>query len=507
MSNRFYLTTTLPYVNADPHIGFALEIVQADCLARWHRRMGDDVVFNTGTDEHGQKIWKKAQEANMEPKAYCDGYAERFHGLKDALHLTYTHFIRTTDEPHVAAAQEFWRRCKEKGDIYKKEYKVKYCVGCELEKTDSDLVDGTCPIHPNREIELIEEENYFFRFSHYQEPLLKLYQESSDFVIPDQRFNEIKTFVKGGLHDFSVSRLAVKMPWGIPVPDDPEHVMYVWFDALVNYISTLGWPKENSSYKDFWPGVQVAGKDNLRQQSAMWQAMLLSAGLPPSRQIFIHGFITANGQKMSKSVGNVVHPYDLVSKHGTDAVRAYLLGGIPSYEDGDFTEEAFEAFYVSRLANGIGNVTARVLAMIQKYCDGKAPEKSEDPFDTAAFWKKEDAALSAYRFDEAMKVIDALAGSFDRRIEETKPWEMAKEGRDVKPLLYQLAEGIRHLALACLPMIPSSAEKMLVSLGIDPSGLGPYESVRVWGGWEPGTAVRKGEPLFPRKEKTEAVGK
>ena len=282
---------------------------------------------------------------------------------------------------------------------------------------------------------------------------------------------------------------------------------YVWFDALVNYISTLGWPKENSSYKDFWPGVQVAGKDNLRQQSAMWQAMLLSAGLPPSRQIFIHGFITANGQKMSKSVGNVVHPYDLVSKHGTDAVRAYLLGGIPSYEDGDFTEEAFEAFYVSRLANGIGNVTARVLAMIQKYCDGKAPEKSEDPFDTAAFWKKEDAALSAYRFDEAMKVIDALAGSFDRRIEETKPWEMAKEGRDVKPLLYQLAEGIRHLALACLPMIPSSAEKMLVSLGIDPSGLGPYESVRVWGGWEPGTAVRKGEPLFPRKEKTEAVGK
>jgi methionyl-tRNA synthetase len=355
----YYITTTLPYVNADPHIGFALEIVQADALARYQRLLGRTVVFNTGTDEHGQKIWKNAQEAGLEPKAYCDGYAAKFDGLKAALELTYTNFVRTTDEHHIKAAQEFWKRCGANGDIYKKSYSIKYCVGCELEKTDSELVDGRCPIHPNRELESINEENYFFRWSKYQQKLLDLYEKQSDFVVPNERFNEIKSFVKGGLNDFSISRLKSKMPWGIEVPGDATQVMYVWFDALVNYISTIGWPDDLTKFEDAWPGVQVAGKDNLRQQTAMWQGMLASAGLPFSKQVFIHGFITAEGQKMSKSLGNVVNPYDLVAKYGSDATRYYLLGALPSGVDGDFSIKAFEETYGSKLANGIGNLAAR----------------------------------------------------------------------------------------------------------------------------------------------------
>jgi len=238
----FYITTTLPYVNGKPHVGYALEAVQADVLARQARLRGDEVVFNIGTDEHGQKILEKAQEAGMAPQAYCDEMAEYFRALKDTLDISYTHFVRTTDEQHQKTAQEFWRRSHAAGDIYKKQYQTKYCVGCELEKTDSDLDHGKCPDHPHMEIVVREEENYFFRFSKYQEALLTLYDERSDFVVPQNRLTEIRNFVAGGLQDFSISRLASKMAWGIPVPDDSEHVMYVWFDALTNYVSTLGWP-------------------------------------------------------------------------------------------------------------------------------------------------------------------------------------------------------------------------------------------------------------------------
>ena len=321
MSEPFYITTTLPYVNAKPHIGFALEIIQADAIARYQRMQGKDVVFNTGTDEHGLKIHRKALERGVTPQEYCDEYAATFDALKELLNLSYTHFIRTTDPAHHKSAQAFWMLCYENGDIYKKNYQIKYCVGCELEKTDSELDDGMCPDHPNQEVEHIDEENYFFRFSKYQEPLLKLYEEHSDFVVPTHRLHEIRNFVKKGLQDFSISRLKSKMPWGVAVPNDSEHVMYVWFDALINYISTIGWNGNMDEFEKNWPGVQVAGKDNLRQQSAMWQAMLMSAGLPASKQIFIHGFITAEGQKMSKTVGNVVDPFDIVETYGIDAVR------------------------------------------------------------------------------------------------------------------------------------------------------------------------------------------
>ncbi len=486
---KYYITTTLPYVNADPHIGFALEIIQADVLARWRRLLGDDVIFNTGTDEHGQKIWKMATEAKMDPKAYCDMYAAKFDGLKAILNLTYTHFIRTTDGYHVSAAQEFWKRCAAKGDIYKKQYQVKYCIGCELEKTDSELVDGKCPIHPKLEVELRDEENYFFKWSNYQAKLLELYAANPDFVVPEGRFNEIKSFVEGGLNDFSISRLKTKMPWGIQVPGDEDHIMYVWFDALVNYISTLGWPDVSGEF-GAWPGVQVAGKDNLRQQSAMWQGMLMSAGIQPSKQIFIHGFITSEGQKMSKSTGNVVNPYDLVEQYGTDAVRYYLLGSLPSYDDGDFSKVTFEAAYTAKLVNGVGNLTARIKTMLEKYSESKAPALADDCFGLADFWTRYDAALESYKFDEAVKAVEQLVTACDRKIEETKPWTMAKQGQDVKPLLYQLAETLRHIGVAMLPIIPAKAEQILGDL--------PRE--RAWGTLAEGTAVPKGEILFPRLE-------
>lgn len=499
--SKYYLTTTLPYVNADPHVGFALEIVQADALARWRRLLGDEVVFNTGTDEHGQKIWQKAQEEGMDPKAYCDAYAAKFDGLKAALDLTYTHFIRTTDAHHVEAAQEFWRRCKAAGDIYKKAYQVKYCVGCELEKTDSELEGGRCPIHPNREVESLDEENYFFAWSKYGGKLLAHYEAHPDFVVPEGRFNEIKAFVGRGLQDFSVSRLKAKMPWGIAVPDDPDHVMYVWFDALVNYVSTLGWPRPGSDFESFWPGTQVAGKDNLRQQSAMWQGMLLSAGLPMSRQVFIHGFVTAEGQKMSKSLGNVVNPYDLVAEYGTDAVRYYLLGAIPSHNDGDFSKVLFDDTYASKLANGIGNLAARTLTMAHKYCAGSVPAAASDRFATAAFWKRYGDAFAQFRFDEAVKAVEDLIAAMNREIDVEAPWKKAKAGEDVGPFLYQLLEALRHAAIALFPIIPSSAKRLLSLLGTDASAVQlPRDAA--WGGLAAGGTLGASEALFPRREPT-----
>ncbi len=519
MDNHFYLTTTLPYVNADPHIGHALEFIQADALVRYRRMKGDIVFYNTGTDEHGLKIYRKALEKGMTPQAYCDEYAAKFRELATLLHMDNPTFIRTTDAHHKAAAAEFWKRCEKNGDIYKKAYQVKYCVGCELEKTDSELVEGKCPIHPNTAIEHIDEENYFFRFSKYQDKLLAWYNTHAEFVVPKERFNEIKAFVSRGLEDFSVSRLKAKMPWGVPVPGDEEQVMYVWFDALVNYISTLGWPiyeasagdavlktRENktpSQFELFWGSaempnaVQVAGKDNLRQQSAMWQAMLLSADLPLSKQIFIHGYITVEGQKMSKSIGNVINPYDIIGTYGVDAVRHFILGGLPAYEDGDWSESRFREWYTSSLANGIGNLTSRILTMLEKYSDGKLPAVSADLFGVGQFWQKYDTAFSLYRFDEAVRLVNELVSNCDAYISETKPWEAVKQGKDITPSLYALAETLRHIGLALLPIIPQSAEKILASFSMPQNSERTVDATK-WGGLPSGVAIIKGEILFPR---------
>ncbi len=455
--DKFYITTTLPYVNSDPHIGFAMEIVRADVLARTQRMTGKRVWFNTGTDEHGQKIYQKATEEGITPQEYCDRFADKFKDLKRSLNLSYDSFIRTTDEKHIRAAQDFWVRCQENGDIYKKNYQVKYCVGCELEKTDSDLVDGKCPDHPNNDLELRDEENYFFRFSKYQDRLLEYYKNNPDFVSPDFRMKEIVKFVSSGLSDFSISRLKSKMPWGVEVPGDSEQVMYVWFDALVNYISVLGWSNNPSlEFGEFWPGVQVCGKDNLRQQAAMWQAMLMSAGIANTKKLYVNGFILSDGVKMSKSLGNVIDPLVWVEKYGTDAVRYFLLCALSSFEDSDATEERFKETYTAGLVNGIGNLAARVAAMVEKAgLELTNTEKTGD--------KEVVEAVLDYNFSMALEIVWRKIKIADTMINENKVWEL--KGDAQKEILGKLVEIVRQVAVDLKAFLPETSEKIKKQFG------------------------------------------
>lgn len=449
---NFYITTTLPYVNSDPHIGFAVEIIRADALARHRELLGDEVFFNTGTDEHGQKIYDKAVEQGRNPQEYVDEYAEKFKDLKGLLGLwPKVNFIRTTDPHHIAAAQEFWKRCEAAGDIYKKQYQVKYCVGCELEKTDSELDNGICPLHPNREVELIDEENYFFRFSKYAEQLLQLYDDRPGFVTPAFRQNEIKAFIERGLQDFSISRLRSKMAWGVPVPGDDDHVMYVWFDALVNYISAIGWPDNTEQFEKNWPVVQVAGKDNLRQQSAMWQAMLMSAGVEPSEKMMIGGFITSSGQKMSKSIGNVIDPVLLQNEYGTDAVRYFLLRHIHPFEDSDFTMDKFAESYNASLANGIGNLTSRLLKMATSY--DVSYDVSDISYDETC-----NEGIEQFDYQIVMDKIWGRVNGLDKHISDTEPFKLIKKDEvAAKKLLAGMIRELYAIAVSLQPFMPQTA--------------------------------------------------
>ncbi len=462
MSKTYYITTTLPYVNSDPHLGFAWEIVQADTLARYQREiLGKQVFFNTGTDEHGLKIFRSAADKNQTPQEYCDEYAAKFLQLKEALNLSVDNFIRTTDPNHKRAAQEFWGRCLANGDIYKGTYQAKYCVGCELEKTDTELTDdGHCPIHPNLKIELIEEENYFFKFSKYQKPLLQLYKQHPDLVVPSSRMNEIVSFVKQGLRDFSISRLKSKMPWGVSVPDDEDHVMYVWFDALVNYISALGWPDNSTQFNQFWlneagqsQAVQVAGKDNLRQQSAMWQAMLLSANVAPSRQILIHGFITSDGQKMSKSLGNVVNPFDLVQEFGADALRYFVLAELPNFADGDYTKDKFVHRYNSDLANGLGNLVSRIIKLASRV------SIRPNNLDTLKFDPTVAQHLDAYQFNEALAHLwQTRIADLDKYINDQEPWGL--QGEPLEQVMQHCVNELAGISLSLSPFLPETCARI-----------------------------------------------
>lgn len=466
--NNVYITTTLPYVNADPHVGFAMEIIRADVLARYYRLKGHEVFFNTGTDEHGAKIAEAAEKEGIDPKAYTDRFAETFQELKGLLGLSVDNFIRTTDEHHVMAAQEFWKKClanvNERGesDIYKKLYRVKYCIGCELEKTDSELVDGKCPLHPNRELEIREEENYFFRWSRYQKPLLELYKENPDFVIPDFRGNEVRAFVERGLEDFSISRLKSKMPWGVAVPGDEDHVMYVWFDALVNYISAIGWPDDMGRFNSWWPVIQYCGKDNNRQQSAMWQAMLMSAKLPNSKHIIIDGFITSGGQKMSKSIGNVINPFAVIALYKDttpfpeDVLRFTLLNDIPSFEDGDLTLESIKASYAANLQNGIGNLTSRIMKMATTHLD--KPVHIPEPLAHT----KVDDAIAVFDHKRALSFVMGAVAELDAYIQETEPFKLVKTNpEDAQVLIVEMVERLNTIANLLLPFIPRTAEEIL----------------------------------------------
>ncbi len=458
---NFYITTTLPYVNAEPHIGFAMEIIRADAIVRYKKLIGCEVFFNTGTDEHGAKIYKKAEEAGKDPQKYVDEYAQKFKNLIPLLGLSEDIvFTRTTDKHHVKSAQEFWKVCDKNGYIYKKNYKIKYCVGCELEKSDSELVNDCCPIHPNIPIEILDEENYFFKFSSFREKLSDFYEKNPDFVIPDFRFNEIKAFVKRGINDFSISRLKSKMPWGVEVPGDSEQVMYVWFDALVNYISAIGWPDDMKKFGK-WHNkdngmIQYCGKDNLRQQSAMWQAMLMSVGLPNSKHIIIDGFITGEGGvKMSKSLNNVIDPNSIVEEYGTDALRYFLLREMSSFEDSPFTMERFKEAYNANLANGLGNLISRIMTLAEKHLE-KHPKISEelDSNEYFDFFEKFDIKLAA---DYVWHKISEL----DKYIQETEPFKIIKTDKQKgEKLISDMVVRLYEIANMLEPLIPETSSRL-----------------------------------------------
>ncbi|MEX2013586.1 MAG: methionine--tRNA ligase [Parcubacteria group bacterium] len=452
----FYITTTLPYVNAEPHIGFAMELIHADIIARAKKLQGFDVFFNTGTDEHGAKVFGVAQKEGKDLQKYTDELSEKFRNLKNILGLSEDiHFIRTTEERHKKAAQEMWQRCQKAGYIDKKLYKIKYCVGCELEKTDSELADDKCPIHPTRDLEIHEEENYFFKFSEFGPKLLELYEERLK-VTPDHRLNEIKALIERGLEDFSISRLKNKMPWGVSVPGDPDHVMYVWFDALVSYISTLGWPDDTETFDKFWVNgrpTQFAGKDQVRQQAAMWQAMLIAADLPPTREIVIHGFINYEGQKMSKSIGNVISPQEVISRFNLDTLRYFVARELNQFEDTDVSREKIKTAYNANLANGLGNLTARIMKLAESNLPGPVSVKS------SAFDKEAEMLLDKFEIQKAINHIWNEIGNLDALIQEKKPWESKDKG-----VITDLVLKLSHIAHTLSPFMPETSKKILAAI-------------------------------------------
>ncbi|TAN32935.1 methionine--tRNA ligase [Patescibacteria group bacterium] len=512
MLNKFYITTTIPYANADPHIGFALEILYADIMARYRRLLGDDVYFLTGTDEHGQKMLKTAKEAGQPVEKFAAEKSAKFQSLADQCNISNNDFIRTTEERHIKRAKKFWELAQKNGDIYKKQYSGLYCVGCESFKTEKDLMDGKCSLH-NTAPEILTEENYFFRLSRFQKSLEKLFKKNKSFVYPASRYNEMQNVLRSGLEDISISREKKKLPWGIEVPGDAEQVMYVWFDALTNYITALGWGSADESlFKKYWPAdAHVVGKDVNRFHSLLWPAMLLSVGIDLPKQIAVHGFIYVDGQKMSKSLGNVVNPDELSAKYPLDSVRYFFAREIPFDNDGDFTNEKFVERYNADLANGIGNLTSRVLTMVEK-TGGVVPaaEKKNAKWQSLVTktWKEYAGFLAQWRFDRALETVWKFVSFCDQTISEKQPWKMVKQlsfprkresMSELEDLLFYLCESLRQIAVMLLPFMPDTTDKIFVRLGLDAGKelAKSFSELRTWTDIS-GNKISKGEPLFPR---------
>lgn len=454
-----YLTTAIPYVNSQPHIGFALELIQADVMARYQRLIGHEVYFLTGVDENSLKNVRAAEAAGITTQALCDRNSALFADLGKQLYISTTQFIRTSSPQHYQGAQALWSACQP-DDIYKKSYRGHYCVGCEAFYTEKDLVDGKCPEHLTVP-EVVEEENYFFRLSAYQGRLLKLIESGEIQIIPKARKNEVLSFIKMGLEDFSISRSRQRAKdWGVPVPGDPEQVMYVWFDALSNYITGLGYGSNNPElFKKYWPAdVHVIGKGISRFHAVYWPAMLLSAGLALPKSIFIHGYVSVNGQKMSKSLGNAVDPMAMIASYGADALRYYLLREIPPTGDGDFSEEKFIKRYNAELANDFGNLISRVSNMVQNYLGGVIPEVDTEQ-ETEYDLEEVQRLIAQYRFDEALDKAWNIIRLANKMVEDEKPWELfAVSNIDkLSTVLQKLVLMIRDIALAIEPFMPTTA--------------------------------------------------
>ncbi len=466
MSKTFYITTTLPYVNADLHLGHALELIRADTIARYKKLVGFQVFFNSGTDEHGMKIFERAKEVGKDPKVFVDEAFKKFKIQVESFGISKdTHYVRTTDERHEKSAQKFWQKVADNGFIYKKNYKTKYCVSCEEEKTESELVDGKCPEHPNRELEIVDEENYFFAFSKFQKPLLDFYKNNPNFVTPQFRYNEAITFVERGLEDFSISRLKEKMFWGISVPGDKDHVMYVWFDALTNYISTLGWGTNNESdFEKYWINgtpTQYCGKDNTRFQAIMWQAMLMAAGIPNSHKIVVNGHITGEGGiKMSKSLGNVIDPKEISAEYGMDALRYFMLAEVSSFEDSPFSKERFKETYNANLANGLGNLVSRIMKMaesnIEKFKKEEI-EKLENEKISQEFFDH----LESFEINKACDYIWQKIGEMDKFIQENQPFKVVKTDKEKgQEMISDLVVKLYSVARMLNPILPETSAKI-----------------------------------------------
>ncbi len=478
---KFYITTSIAYTNAPPHIGFALELIQADVLARYNRLQGKDIYFLTGTDEHGTKVEKAAKEAGKTPQEFVDQISQKFQKLTQSLNISNTDFIRTTDtKRHLPAVEKVWKKLQENNDLYKQKYKGFYCSGCEAFLTKKDLVEGKCP-HHQKEPQIIEEENYFFRLSKYQDRLKEVIEKDELKIIPEERKNEILSFIAQGLEDISFSRSKKRLKWGFSVPGDDEQVIYVWCDALTNYISALGFATNSDNFQKFWPAdVHCIGKDILRFHAVYWPAILLSLNLPLPKSILVHGFITVEGQKMSKSLGNVIDPFELVEKYGAEAVRYYLLREIPTTRDGDFSYQKFEKRYNDDLAKGLGNLVARVVGIARKL---KAPAcrqarqnskiktppagragttqspKLQNNIETAQ--KKYHKAIEEFKLNEALIVIWELVGFCDKLIEEKRLWEEKEENRQE---IENLVATIKIIAKLLEPFLPKTSEKIVEQL-------------------------------------------
>lgn len=503
---KFYVTTSIPYINSKPHIGFALEIVQADVLARWHRMLGHPVFFLTGTDEHGSKVDQIAKAENTTPQAIAERNSALFAELKSVLNLSNDDFIRTSDQNrHWPGAQKLWRQLVAAGDIYKDIYRGLYCVGCEAFIMEKDLVDGRCSVHDNTP-ESIKEENYFFRLSKYAGQIAEKIQAKELEIIPEGRAKEVLNLIKSGLTDISFSRPTDKLPWGVPVPDDPSQTMYVWSDALANYITGIGYGRDEKNFQKWWPAdLHIIGKDILRFHAAIWPGMLLSAGLPLPQKILAHGFIGSGGRKMSKSLGNVIDPVEVVNKYGTDALRYYLLREIPATDDGDFSWQRLEELYNNELAANLGNLLSRVLHMVHKYFGGKIPPAGPEIWEsTRAVIDHLEGYMQALDLRQAILAVNQYIGQLNVFVDRQKPWELAErdDTQALEQTIYQLLEGLRLSALMLYPFVPETANTIYEHLGLDKISKGAldWNQASRWGGLQSGTLIRQPSILFSRNK-------
>ena len=506
--NPFYITTPIYYINAQPHIGHAYTTMVADAIARSRRLLGDDVFFLTGTDEHGQKVERAAQKAGMKTEVFAEQTAASFRQMCRDLNISNDDFIRTTEPRHHRASQELWRRVAANGDIYKGDYEGWYCTVDEIFVPETQLVDGKCPTCGNK-VERLKEESYYFRLSKYQQPLLDFYDANPDFLQPAFRLNEVRAFVEAGLQDLSISRTSFQ--WGIPVPDDPKHVMYVWFDALTNYLTALGFGTgDESRVRTYWPVVtHLVGKEIIRQHALYWPAFLMSAGIETPRRIIAHGWWLMGGAKMSKSIGNVARYQDYAAVFGVDALRYFVMREMTLGQDANFSDEAILTRYNADLANDLGNVVSRTATMIARYCDGIVPAPGAgDELDRsleADIERTIEAARSGFAHFElsvALQAVwDVLVRGVNQYIVKREPWKLAKRAED-RPLLettlYRSADALRVIAALVEPVMPEAAERIRRMLGL------PQEQ---WSDLKPntlraGTRLGAIEPLFPRIEKT-----